>query len=624
MCGIVGIAGRFDRANGLDKVRQMNDSIIHRGPDDEGVYASDNFAFAMRRLSIIDLSSGHQPMWSGEKNGDGIGIVFNGEIYNYRELANDLKKQGSIFRTRSDTEVVLRLYEKYGLDGLLRLNGMFAICIYDKPRSKIHLLRDRIGIKPLYYGNEGKNFYFASEIKALLAGMETRQALDQQSLHHYLSLRYVPAPNTMWSGIKKLPPANRLTFDLRSNEYSIVPYWSVNFQSKEIDKDRDYVGEFETLFLSAIEKRLVASDVPVGVMLSGGLDSSALSAAAVELGHKAFNTFSVAFEDGGDFSELKYARQVSKSIGSVHHEVTIGQKEFMDTLPEVVHYMDEPMADLATIPLFHVSKLAREHVKVVLSGEGSDEILAGYDMEQVYKRLQKLKSIPKIFAKLLHPLIPGSKGKSLKYLAQGGWNNYLKYRGAYISSLWGEGEKNILWNEEKKFISTSNLIKDWYELSSSPNPLDQMQQAYCHSWLVEDLLMKADKMSMANSLELRVPFLDHQLVEWASQLPMTWKVGDENTGWSSKRVLREFSRRRLPIEIINRPKQGFPVPAYGWLTGSLGSWAESRFSSTSKLSDYFDMSPVHIILKSAKAGNTLSQHKVWSLLVLEQWLEQWQ
>jgi asparagine synthase (glutamine-hydrolysing) len=602
----------------------MNETIVHRGPDDQGQWAGESIAFGMRRLSIIDLVTGQQPMWTE----DGVGIVFNGEIYNYLTLRDELVSSGYEFQTRSDTEVILKLYHRDGIGAVGRLEGMFAICLYDSRYGVVHLIRDRLGKKPLYHAMAKGIFYFASEIKAILAAMDAKPELNLQALHHYLTLRYVPAPDTIWEGIHKLEPGHILSVDLRRNSLSTECYWQFQFDAQKEELDRDYLQEFEELFLAAVEKRLVASDVPVGVLLSGGIDSSAVSAAAVELGHHDFHTFSVAFADGGNFDERDYARKVSTHIGSRHHEIVINQNDFIDFLPDLVRFSDEPLADLAAVPLYYVSRLARRHVKVVLSGEGSDEILAGYDMEQLATRLEQLRKInqfvPKSLLKFFARIVPGSHGKTLAALGSDGWSGLLRARATHITRHWSEGEKQALWRDHTDYLSTDELIRTWYQDAHSEHPLDQLQQIYCRSWLVEDLLMKADKMSMATSLELRVPFLDHTLVEWAAELPHVWKVGNSSTGWVSKRILREFARKRLPKVILARTKQGFPVPAYSWLNGEMGRWAEGLiFGPKSRLSEYFETSGVIPTMKSARQGDTVSAHKVWVLIIAEQWMRQW-
>lgn len=621
MCGIAGVVG-LGAAEGRDAVRRMTEAIRHRGPDDAGDFATEGFAFGMRRLSIIDLAQGHQPIWTER----GTGIVFNGEIYNYRALRRGLESRGHVFRTNSDTEVIARLYDAEGLDCLQRLEGMFAICLYDPAAGKIHLVRDRLGKKPLYYGTLGGNFYFASEIKGILAALEARPTIDRQAVYDYMTLRYVPGPGTVWQGIEKLEPATVLTLDLKSKRADRGRFWSLAFDSGPVEGDRDYVGEFEKLFLDAVEKRLVAADVPVGILLSGGIDSSSVAAAAVELGHRAFHTFSVAFEDGGDADERGFARQVAEPLNAVHAEVVIGQREFLDFIPDFVRFADEPLADLAAIPLHYVSRLARRDVKVVLSGEGADEILAGYDMENLARRLDRLRLLTLLPAPVLSAAslaAPPRYGRWLKGLARRGISGVLGEAEAHMTNVWQESEKSEMWRDGRTYQPTARLIREWYAAAKSRRPIDQMQQVYCRSWLVEDLLMKADKMSMANSLELRCPFLDHGLVEWAARLPLAWKTGTARTGYSSKRILREFARKRLPAEILSRPKRGFPVPAYRWLEGPLGSWAEDRLFSGRRLDCWFDLGFLRPVLTAARSGATTAQHKIWNLLILDHWVEAW-
>ncbi len=479
------------------------------------------------------------------------------------------------------------------------------------------LIRDRLGVKPLYYYKDSAQFIFASEIKSILQALPERPKLNEQSLWDYLTLRYVPAPETIWDNIYKIQPGHYLEYDLQKNIIDIRKYWSVDFHSQKNSKTRNYEKEFSTLFLEAVEKRLLASDVPVGILLSGGLDSSCVAAAAVELGHRNFHTFSVGFAEGGEFNELNYARQVAKHIGSTHHEIIINDKNFIDFIHEFVWFSDEPLADLASIPLYYVSKLARQHVKVVLSGEGADETLAGYNLDEFAKKLSILKLaqyIPKCLLKF-------SKKQSIQILAKHGYHNFLKSKPCYITSVFSEEEKKklCLFNGEQ---STFEKIREWYSLTPSEEPLDQLQQAYCHSWLVEDLLMKADKMSMATSLELRVPFLDHRLVDWVAKLPHQWKVGNHYSGFSTKKILRHFARKRLPKEIIERPKQGFPVPAYQWLKKDLKDWANEELQGSHLLS-YFTKSEIEKTWCSAQAGSMKSLHQIWNIIIFSQWLKRW-
>jgi asparagine synthase (glutamine-hydrolysing) len=625
MCGIVGVFQAGGKEAGAEIVARMNATITHRGPDDHGSWAVDGAAVAMRRLSIIDLAGGHQPMVTD----DGVAIVFNGEIYNYRALRGELQQAGCRFRTNSDTEVVLNLYHHAGIAGLERLEGMFGICLVDTRSGEAHLIRDHVGIKPLYYGSQQGRFYFASEIKAILAGMPAKPDVNPQAISHYLTLRYVPGPDTVWDGIHKLQPGHRLTYSLNDGSWSIHRYWQFRFASETPDAARDYEREFERLFLGAVESHLVTSDVPVGVLLSGGLDSSAVAAASVELGIHGLHTFSVAFRDGGEFSELPYARQVAEHIGAQHHEVMIDEREFIDFLEDFVWHTDEPLADLASIPLHYVSRLARQHVKVVLSGEGADEVLAGYDLEklarQADQRQRALGWVPRFLFRLGAGFARGQRALTLKTMADEGWSGYLKAWGAHMTpNYWTDADKRAMWRNGLPSRETGEIIRSWYAHASSPAPLDKMQQVGCQDWLVEDLLMKADKMTMANSIELRVPYLDHSLVEWAQTLPLRWKAGDRANGYASKYILRAFARKRLPREIIERPKQGFPVPAYQWLQGRLGQWAQDRLQrSDQTLGRWIDKSQVLPALAAARNGDLEAAHKIWLLIVLDAWARRW-
>jgi len=638
MCGIVGVIGKRPRAELESLAARMNDRLVHRGPDDAGLASGEGYAVGARRLSIIDLAGGHQPI----ANPQGVVIAYNGEVYNYRALRERLVRDGCAFKTSGDTEVVLESFARKGTAACADLEGMFAFAIVD-PRNDggvVHLVRDRLGKKPLYYGVFDGCLWFASEIKAILAGLARNPPLDRASIHHYLTLRYVPSPGTMWEGIQKLPPGHVLTWSMREGRARVEPYWSLHFDASRSDPSHDWLGDFEKRFLDAVEKRLLASDVPVGVLLSGGLDSSSVAAAAVELGHRDFHTFSVGFRGDGEANELPWARKVAQHVGAVHHEVEIGVREFVDFLPELVWFGDEPLEDMACVPLYFVSKLAREHVKVVLSGEGSDEILAGYETGQLAQWLQRQRRrvgwLPQPFVAAVARALPGERAA---HLTDGGWRGALRSVAGSFTRCFTEAEKARLWGPGATLPSTDQLIRSWYDgLPATADPVEQMLQVWCATWLVEDLLMKADKMTMATSVELRCPFLDHTLVEWAGRLPLAWKVGDAKVGWQTKRILREFARRRLPAEILARPKQGFPDPACRWVAGELAGWARERLlGDGSRLRELFDAngaegSEAQDVIEStlaaargddraaARGGREAAGHKAWVLLCLDQWL----
>jgi asparagine synthase (glutamine-hydrolysing) len=621
MCGIAGVVG-LRLADGLAVVRRMTNSIRHRGPDDSGEFATDGVAFGMRRLSIIDVGSGHQPIWTQR----GTGIVFNGEIYNYRELRTYLQQRGVELATKSDTEVIAQLFDLEGLNCINRLEGMFAICLYEPEKKRLHLVRDRLGKKPIYYGLIGGLFLFASETKAILEGAEERPSLSAQAIYDFLTLRYVPRPLTMWCGIQSLEPGTCLTVELEGKNVILQRYWSLAFQSEPIDSNRDYSAEFCSYFQCAVDKRLVASDVPVGILLSGGLDSSAVAATAAELGHQELHTYSVAFNEGGGSDERHFARLVAERFGMRHSEVVIGRHDFIEMLPQFVRSSDEPLADLASIPLYFVSRLASNDVKVVLSGEGADETLAGYDMERLARQIDRLRIIswlPPILIENLSLVAPAQASRILKSLARGGWSGIFKEMGVHMTNVFSEEEKRSLWRGPSGLRPTSALIRDWYQECPSSHPLDQLQQVYCRSWLIEDLLMKADKMSMAASIEVRCPFLDHALVEWCARLPIQWKVGSRQNGYVSKRILRQYAAKRLPSEIISRPKRGFPVPAYRWLEAGLMSWARDRLQSGGRLNSWINTPALESALAAAAQGSQRAQHQVWNLLILDHWLEAW-
>jgi asparagine synthase (glutamine-hydrolysing) len=622
MCGIAGIVNPPTATAGERMAEAMAAAIVHRGPDEGGGLCEDRVALATRRLSIIDLARGHQPMTSG-----GVSIVYNGEVYNYLSVRADLEREGVEFETASDTEVVLEAYRAWGLDFLDRLEGMFALCIYDAEAGEIHLARDRLGKKPLYWWRRGSELRFASEIKALLATDVPRE-INLQAVHDYLTLRYVPGPETIWRGIHKLEPGRRLRFRLADGELEIAPWWRLEFAAERAEPGRDYEGEFERLLLAAVEKRLLAADVPVGMLLSGGIDSSAVAAAAVELGHRDFHTFSVGFAGGDEWSELPYASRLAEHIGSRHHEVVVDVDDFVGFLPELVRSTDEPLADLAAVPLHYVSRLAREEVKVVLSGEGADEVLGGYNLEQTASEFERWRRIARVVPRpalaAAGALAPRGRGERATVVGRTGWSGLARGLGIHMTRVFDEGAKAELWREPADVRPTSVLIDEWYAQARSEHPLDQLQEVYCPSWMVEDLLMKADKMSMRNSLELRVPFLDHVLVEWAARAPLHVKFGSGADGWRSKRVLRDFAAERVPREIVARPKRGFPVPAYEWLSGPLRTWMSERLArEPGPLGDLFDPAALRPVAGAAAAGEIGAAHQAWALLVLQEWLEVW-
>jgi asparagine synthase (glutamine-hydrolysing) len=626
MCGIAGIAGNLPADQLRMNVQAMIDALAHRGPDDEGSWVGEGFAFGMRRLSIIDLAGGHQPIWDARTR---TGLVYNGELYNYKTVRAALEESGVTFHTASDTEVVLQSLVTHGTDAIDEWNGMFALAAWDDRHKKLLLVRDRIGVKPLYYYWDGSILLFASEIKALLASPLVARRLNRQSLWDYLTFRYVPGPETIWENIWKLPPGH--TLEWRPGQPPrLAEYWHCDVVSTNEPFDIEQkTREFEELFVNAVEQRLLTSDVPVGLTLSGGLDSSAIAAAAVELGYRQFHTFSVGFADGGEYSELPYARAVAKHLGLPNHEVVIDQQQFLDTLPDAVRASDEPLSDLTIVPLLALLRLTRQHVKVALSGEGSDEVLAGYDLHLEHRKYEVIRQLQRLPASVVASfgravgVMSQRYGGRLDQIARTPLEEWNVTRRAYMPECLNGEEKARLWPGFEGGDSTA-LLTSMYAGARSRVPLDQLLSVFQKAWLVEDLLMKADKMSMAVGVEIRVPFLDYRLVEWANSQPIGVKIGRLGRRTVTKRVLRRFATRRLPKVILQRPKRGFPVPVRRWLSEPrFRGWAHEHITGKqSKIRHLFRQEEMESHLHRAASGDDVAADKSWLLLVLETWLRQ--
>jgi len=617
MCGIVGYVG-LDRApsDATELLRRMCDSIRHRGPDDDGYFSDGPVGLGMRRLSIIDIAGGRQPMATDDGR---YQIVFNGEIYNFQALRETLEKSGERFATHCDTEVLLRQFVRHGIAGLSALNGMFAFAVWDARDRRLTLVRDRMGVKPLYYLWDGRKLLFGSEIKAILASGVADRRIDDSAIWDYLTYRYVPGAGTIWQDIRKLPPAHVLSFVLGGVEPKVERYWEIPYCAGANEESFDEsAATFAALFEDAVQLRMIA-DVPVGIMLSGGLDSSAVAAVACRH-NRNLNTFSVGFRNSREIDELPYARLVARHLGTKHHEIEIGQTEFMDFLPDFVRFTDEPLADLASVPLYYVSRLARSEVTVALSGEGSDEILGGYDLELRVQQWDAMR----------------------ERAGQSNWLSWLRALGRRGLAPWDQRSApipptmtNYMTPAQKSELMARPALADTHaplrsaiESLGERDPLHQTLYGFSQHWLTEDLLMKADKMSMATSLEIRTPFLDYRLVEWAARSPAACKAGrDERGNYQSKRVLRRFAAKLLPPEIITRPKQGFPVPVYEWLQGPLKGWATDMLSGAgARLRT--TMAPAALdrllVLGTAAHSSLVDRHRLWNLLILELWMREWQ
>ena len=619
MCGICGIV-HFDRAKPVDvrDLKRMVDTLAHRGPNDAGVFVDGHAGIGHRRLSIIDLDGGKQPIFNEDHS---AAIVFNGEIYNYADLSAQLAAQGHVFRTRSDTETILHCYEQYGVQCVQQLRGMFAFAIWDRRRERLFLARDRLGIKPLYFYKGSTFLAFASEIKALLELPSVPRELDLEALHIYLSLRYVPGPRTMFKNIFKLQPGHLLV--LNEGALYIQEYWDLPQQPGPHRDFSDDLEEFGQLLRESVRLRLMA-EVPLGVFLSGGLDSSAILAVMSEItGRKRIKTFSVGYESDGpeeeESNEFHYARMAANAFGAEHHEFRVGAREFGDLIPELVWHLDEPLADPSCIPLYFISKLARNYITVVLSGEGADEILGGYSIYRKMLALERacrfLTPLPAFVAPWLARLIPDEARRH--YVQMAGLPLAVRYRGV-SRGFRPELRKQLLrgWDTYGCERALDEVFQPCFQRTSGRSPLDQMLYADLKVWLPDDILLKADKMTMANSLELRVPFLDHKLVEFCAALPPKLKLN----GRCGKFLLRETMREKLPKEILWRPKKGFPVPTERWLRGPLSDLTHDvLLSASSACRLYMDDRVLRQVVLDHESGVANREQELWTLLIFEFW-----
>jgi asparagine synthase (glutamine-hydrolysing) len=595
----------------------MADSIVHRGPDDEGYYTSGSVGFGFRRLSIIDLKTGHQPL----SNEDGsVWIVFNGEIYNYRELRELLITKGHKFQSKTDTEVIVHLYEEYGAACVEKLRGMFAFAIWDDHAQTLLLARDRVGIKPLYYRLTDKTLLFGSEIKAILADPEVNAEVEPRIIGRFLSTYYTAGEETLFKGISKLAPGHYLT--VRKGQVQIKRYWDLQFSPIKRDLKQ---AEQELLHLLDETVRLhMLSDVPVGVLLSGGVDSTALLGFAAEKTSK-LSSYTIGFSSEGVADERPYARQAANLFGTEHHEITIGFDEFASFLPQFIWHMEEPVCEPPAVALNYISKRAKDEVKVLISGEGGDEAFAGYPNYRSIVWLERIKAICgpangalAIVANLLANVPSANKLRQFAPLLNRQFENYYYSRTSNPLMFFNNHVQKIYTDE---FLNTSSQ-QNWTQpvaqyLSAVPNEsiLNKMLYVDTKTWLPDDLLIKADKMTMANSIELRVPLLDHVVLEFAASLPEDFKLHGFTTKYLAKRALR----KRVPKEILNRRKAGFPVPYEHWLRYPLKSWIRDILLDDKTIGrGYFKKAGIeYLLIENDRTG--LFSKELFSLVVLELW-----
>lgn len=597
----------------------MISNIAYRGPDGIGQIClePDNIAFGHRRLSILDITdAGKQPMVSASGR---YWLTYNGEIYNYLEIRAELESLGIIFRSASDTEVLLNAYEQWGAACLSRLMGMYAFAIWDREKRELFAARDRLGIKPLYYAETSHGIVFASEIKSILAVRNNSGQVDVNLIDAYMDFGYVPGEDTLHKGIKRLLPGHTLTW--RDQHTEVKQYWDLNFDQTAREGISESAEKVTSLLKDSIALHL-RSDVPLGVFLSGGLDSSAVVALLSPGAGSGLKTFSVAYNFGPEYDETPYARQVSKAFSTDHHEVYVTPKQFVDFVPSYIWHMDEPVTEAAAISLYFVSKLARENVVVCLSGEGSDELFAGYDFYKYNLAIEKARGLlgGGIVGNLARIARMTTRfAKVRKYLELASQPLEQRYRG--ISS-YERRKKNSLYSESfghqaaQGHDQCNAFIQQLFTLSKQWTPLNRMLYFDTKTWLVDDLLIKADRMSMANSIELRVPFLDHRLVEYAATLPERYKINGSDT----KFILKKSLEGQLPANIIRRRKMGFPTPLETMLRRELFDYAHDTLVSEQAMSrGYFDRGAVRKLLLDHRSGAAKNHREIWQLLVLEEW-----
>lgn len=608
MCGFIGCVHDKSQVFSDGQKQQfenMNNVITHRGPDDDGYFYDSHVQFGFRRLSIIDIESGHQPLHFENER---YWIIFNGEIYNYVELREELLAEGITFATSSDTEVIIALYSHLKEKAVEKLRGMFAFVIWDKVEKTLYGARDPFGIKPFFYFDDGEKTFFASEKKSILLALQN-DVLNYDSLQYYLTYQFVPEPYTMSEGISKLEPGHYFTKKIGS-EMEIKRYWKAHFHPVR-KSESDFVKEIKDVLFDSVKIHM-RSDVPVGSFLSGGIDSSIIASIAKEF-HPAIKTFSVGFDHNG-FSEIDVAKETADKLGVENISYIITPEEYMNEVPKIMWHMDDPLADPACVPLYFVAREARKHVTVVLSGEGADELFGGYNIYREPQSLEVFNKIPQIgkaFLRLLAKMMPeGMRGKS--FIERGLTPLEERYIGN--AKMFSELEKSDLLNTYNKGLDFTNITKPLYKESEGYDPVDRMQYIDIHTWMRGDILLKADKMTMAHSLELRVPFLDKAVFEVASKIPTSLKTANGTT----KYVLRKAAEGIVPEHVLNRKKLGFPVPIRHWLKAEMNEWAKTiiRESDTDYL---LNKTYVLQLLEDHCQGKADNSRKIWTVLMFMVW-----
>jgi len=638
MCGIAGIVDST-RSPERDLIQRMNRTMQHRGPDGEGYHLAGPVALGHRRLSIIDLSGGGQPLSNEDAS---VWITFNGEVYNFQQLREELIAKGHRFATRSDTETIVHAYEEYGAGCVEKFRGMFAFALWDARTGELFAARDRLGKKPLYYWCDGKRLLFASEIKALLQDRSVAREIDPKALADYLTYHYIPFPGTIFKGIRKLEPGHTLTVRVKREqpgvpsagsaagagmgerlELEVRRYWDINYAPDHSLSEADWAEALREKLLEAVRVRLI-SEVPLGAFLSGGIDSSTVVALMSRAQSAPVKTFSIGFKEE-DFSEVRYARQVAGLFGTEHHEFLV-EPDAVDVLPKLAWEFDEPFADSSALPTYYLCKLAREHVTVILSGDGGDETFAGYRRYGWAQEMGRNDWLPAPLKGLLFGLparlLPeGVKGKgTLNHLSKGAFERYAGLNtfgeAPYLDRLLSRELRADIGGRLPDF----SAMAGFYRNCSSQDYLTRIQYVDSKLYLSEDILTKVDRASMLCSLETRAPLLDHEVVEFAARMPSSLKL----KGGETKYILKKAMEGILPNEILYRKKMGFGVPLVHWFKKDLNEYAHDLLlSRQARDRGFFDPAYVQSLLASHQKGGRDLSARIWALLFFEQWCRNW-
>ncbi len=622
MCGIAGIVSfAGDVAPSKTTLRRMCDTIRHRGPDDEGIAVFERVGLGMRRLSIIDVTGGMQPIFNEDKS---VCTVFNGEIYNYRELRAVLESKGHVFRTNSDTEVIVHAYEEYGLDFPNHLNGMFAIAVYDSRSNRVCLVRDHLGIKPLYYHLSRDHLVFGSEIKAILASSLISTELDLDGLGQFMAWEYVPGRQTLLDGVSKLESGHLLDVGLDSGRSSITQYWDVPLEVAETDRtDSEWKDLVDQKLQQCVARQLV-SDVPLGAFLSGGVDSSLIVAAMGKA-----RTFSIGFKDES-YNELPYSQAVAERLG-VNHEIELIEPAVAQHFDQLMYHLDDPIGDFSIFPTFLISRLARRSVTVALSGDGGDELFGGYETYIADARARQYQRIPGVLrSKLLEPWLASLRPRAAK---KGLINKAKRFaEGVSYSPGLGHARWRLFANDrmQSQLFTDAALsrmstpvnehILSLFERARNLSPVAQSLYVDVKSYLADNILTKVDRMSMAVSLESRVPFLDKEMVELAFQIPDRLKIN----GGQTKVLLKRVAARHVPRSCVYRSKEGFSIPIKHWLGTQFRPIMEDLLEERRiNSAGIFNWSTISRLKQEHLAGTANHSHTLWSLIVFEAWRRQW-